>query len=150
MGILSTIGAVLSPLTTLGSTWLKGRNEVSAAKSAAAIVVIQADADVKVAGAVAANKLAETGQTQEYNLDMVAMKQMEKSFTDDLMIALLLAPVVMAFIGYAEEVKAGFLAFESMPDWFQWLVIGVYVVKFGLRGLLSKILDGRLVGIGKK
>ena len=150
MGILSTIGAVLSPLTTLGSTWLKGRNEVSAAKSAAAIVVIQADADVKVAGAVAANKLAETGQTQEYNLDMVAMKQMEKSFTDDLMIALLLAPVVMAFIGYAAEVKAGFEAFESMPDWFQWLVIGVYVVKFGLRGLLSKILDGRLVGIGRK
>ena len=150
MSILSTIGAVFSPLTTLGSTWLKGRNEVSAAKSAAAIVVIQADADVKVAGAVAANKLAETGQTQEYNLDMVAMKQMEKSFTDDLMIALLLAPVVMAFIGYAEEVKAGFKAFESMPDWFQWLVIGVYVVKFGLRGLLSKILDGRLVGIGRK
>ena len=150
MGILSTIGAVFSPLTTLGNTWLKGRNAVSEAKSAAAIVGIQADADVKVAGAVAANKLAETGQTQEYNLDMVAMKQMEKSFTDDLMIALLLAPVIMAFIGYAEEVAAGFKAFESMPDWFQWLVIGVYVVKFGLRGLLSKILDGRLVGIGKK
>ena len=141
MGWLSTL---FSPIATLGGTWLKGKNAVAAAKSEAAIVAIKAEAEVKVAGAVAANKLAETGQTQEYNLDMVAMKQMEKSYTDDLMILLLLAPVLMAFFGYATEVNAGFEAFTAMPDWFQYLVVGVYIVKFGLRGLLSKVLDGRL------
>jgi hypothetical protein len=142
--------AIVNTVGSLGSTYIEGKNAVSKAKSEAAIISIKADADVKVAGAKAADKLAETGQTQEYNLDAKAMDQMEKSLTDDFMIALLLAPVIMAFIGYAEEVDAGFKAFESMPEWFQWLVIGVYVVKFGLRGLLSKILSGRLSGIKLK
>lgn len=141
---------LLSPLTTLGSTYLEGKNAVSKAKSEAAVIGVKADADVKVAGALAANKLAETGQTQEYNLDHIAMQQMDKSIVDDLMIALLLLPVGASFIGYAEEVTAAFESFAAMPDWYQYLVIGVYVVKFGLRGLLTKLVSGKLGNIKLK
>jgi len=140
MGFLS----FLEPIANIGKTYLEGKNQVAQAKSAAAIVGIQADADVKVAGARAANKLADDGQTQDFNLDLVAMQQMDKSLLDEIMIALLLVPIAASFVGYQDEVTAAFESFASMPDWYQYLVIGVYVVKFGMRGLLTKLVSGKL------
>lgn len=134
----------LNPIASLGTTYLEGKNQVAKAKSAAAIVGIQADADVKTAGARAANKLADDGQTQDFNLDLVAMQQMDKSLLDEVMIALLLVPIAASFLGYQAEVTAAFESFAVMPDWYQYLVIGVYVVKFGMRGLLTKLVSGKL------
>ena len=141
MGWLS---GLLSPIASLGNTYLEGKNQVAKAKSAAAIVGIQADADVKTAGARAANKLADDGQTQDFNLDLVAMNQMDKSLLDEVMISLLLVPIAASFLGYQEEVTAAFESFAVMPEWYQYLVIGVYVVKFGMRGLLTKLVSGKL------
>ena len=73
----------LNPIANLGSTYLEGKNQVARAKSAADIISIKAAADVKVAGAKAAHKLADNGQTQDFNLDLVAMQQMDKSFLDE-------------------------------------------------------------------
>ena len=140
----------LNPIASIGKTYLEGKNQVAKAKSAAAIVGIQADADVKTAGARAANKLADDGQTQDFNLDLVAMQQMDKSFLDEVMIALLLVPIAASFLGYQVEVTAAFQSFAVMPDWYQYLVIGVYVVKFGMRGLLTKLVSGKLGGIKLK
>ena len=140
----------LNPIATLGKTYLEGKNEVAKAKSAAAILTLGAEADVKVAGAKAAHKLADDGQTQDFNLDLVAMNQMDKSLLDEIMIALLLVPIAASFIGYHEEVKAAFNSFASMPDWYQYLVIGVYVVKFGMRGLLTKLVSGKFSGMKLK
>jgi hypothetical protein len=147
MGWLS---GLLSPIASLGNTYLEGKNQVAKAKSAAAIVGIQADADVKTAGARAANKLADDGQTQDFNLDLVAMKQMDKSLLDEVMIALLLVPIAASFLGYQEEVTAAFESFAVMPEWYQYLVIGVYVVKFGMRGLLTKLVSGKLGSLRPK
>lgn len=138
----------LNPIANLGSTYLEGKNQIAKAKSAAAIVGLKADAEVKMAGAKAANKLADNGQTQEYNLDLVAMQQMDKSFLDEIMIALLLVPIAAAFLGYQAEVTAAFESFAAMPEWYQYLVLGVYVVKFGMRGLLTKLMSGKLAGVG--
>jgi|TARA_B110000971_G_scaffold215949_1_gene250225 hypothetical protein len=140
----------LNPIASLGKTYLEGKNNVAKAKSAAAIIGIEAEADVKVANAKAAHKLADNGQTQDFNLDLVAMKQMDKSLLDEIMIGLLLIPIAASFVGYQEEVTAAFESFASMPDWYQYLVIGVYVVKFGMRGLLTKLVSGKLSGIKLK
>ena len=140
----------LNPIASIGKTYLEGKNQVAKAKSAAAIVGLQAEADVKTAGARAANKLADDGQTQDFNLDLVAMQQMDKSFLDEVMIALLLVPIAASFLGYQEEVSAAFESFSAMPDWYQYLVLGVYIVKFGMRGLLTKLMSGKLGGIKLK
>jgi len=140
----------LNPIASLGSTYLEGKNQVAKAKSEAAVVSIKAEADVKVAGAKAAHKLADDGQTQEHSLDLVAMQQMDKSYLDEAMIALLLIPIAASFVGYQAEVTAAFDSFASMPDWYQYLVIGVYIVKFGMRGLLTKLMSGKLGGIKLK
>jgi len=140
---MNWLSGLLSPIASIGTTYLEGKNQVAKAKSAAAIIAIEAEADVKVAGAKAAHKLADDGQTQDFNLDLVAMQQMDKSFLDEIMIALLLVPIAASFIGYQAEVTAAFESFAAMPDWYQYLVLGVYVVKFGMRGLLSKLISGQ-------
>ena len=140
---MNWLSGLLSPIASIGTTYLEGKNQVAKAKSAAAIIAIEADADVKVAGAKAAHKLAENGQSQDFNLDLVAMQQMDKSFLDEIMIALLLVPIAASFVGYQAEVTAAFESFASMPEWYQYLVLGVYVVKFGMRGLLSKLISGQ-------
>ena len=140
----------LNPIASLGSTYLEGKNQVAKAKSEAAVVSIKAEADVKVAGAIAAHKLANDGQTQDFNLDLVAMNQMDKSLLDEIMIALLLVPIAASFLGYQAEVTAAFESFSVMTDWYQYLVIGVYVVKFGMRGLLTKLVSGKFSGMKLK
>jgi len=147
MGLLS---GLLGPVADLGKTYLSGKNDIAKAKQAAAIIGLKADADVKVAGVRAANKLADSGQTQEFNLDLIAMEQMEKSYLDEIMIALLLVPIAVSFMGYQAEVTAAFESFSVMPEWYQYLVIGVYVVKFGMRGLLTKLVSGKLGAIKLK
>jgi hypothetical protein len=140
---MNWLSGLLSPIASIGTTYLEGKNQVAKAKSAAAIIAIEADADVKVAGAKAAHKLAENGQSQDFNLDLVAMQQMDKSFLDEIMIALLLVPIAASFVGYQAEVTAAFESFAAMPEWYQYLVLGVYVVKFGMRGLLTKLISGQ-------
>jgi len=147
MGIFSSI---VGPIADLGKTYLSGKNDIAKAKQAATIIGVQAEADVKVAGVRAANKLADSGQTQEFNLDLVAMRQMDKSLLDEIMIALLLVPIAASFLGYQEEITAAFKSFAAMPDWYQYLVIGVYIVKFGMRGLLTKLMSGKLSAVKLK
>ena len=86
--------------------------------------------------------MAESGQTQSYDLDRLAMEQMGKSWKDEVILIIFLAPMVMAFIpgmdGYA---LAGFTVIAKMPEWYQYIIIGMVVVIYGMRGMLEKILD---------
>jgi len=147
---MSWLSGLFGPVAELGKTYLTGKNDIAKAKQAAAIITVKAEADVMVAGAIAAHKMADNGQTQDFNLDYVAMKQMEKSYLDEIMISLLLIPIAASFVGYHEEVTAAFESFAAMPDWYQYLVLGVYIVKFGMRGLLSKLVSGRFGSINIK
>lgn len=135
----------LGPLIDLGGTYLKGKQDEAKAKAEAAIVGIQAEADIKKAKALSATKLAEAGQAQNYDLDKMAMEQMAKSWKDELILVIFLAPMVMAFIpgmdGYA---LAGFEVIAKMPEWYQYIIIGMVVVIYGMRGMLEKLLDKKI------
>jgi hypothetical protein len=137
--------SILGSLVSLGSTFLQGKQDEAKAKAEAAIVGIQADADIKRAKALAATKMAESGQAQNYDLDRLAMEQMGKSWKDEVILIIFLAPMVMAFIpgmdGYA---LAGFTVIAKMPEWYQYIIIGMVVVIYGMRGMLEKILDKKL------
>ena len=136
---------LLGPLLELGGTFLKGKQDEAKAKAEAAIVTIQAKADIEKAKALSATKLAEQGQAQNFDLDRLAMEQMSKSWKDELILVIFLAPMVLAFIpgmdGYA---LAGFEVVAKMPQWYQYIVIGMVVVIYGMRGLLEKLLDKKV------
>ena len=135
---------ILGTLLDLGGTYLKGKQDQAKAKAEANILGIQAEADIKKAKALSATKRAEAGQEQNYDLDRMAMEQMGKSWKDELILIIFLAPMVMAFIpgmdGYA---LAGFAVIAKMPEWYQYIIIGMIVVIYGMRGMLEKLIDKR-------
>jgi hypothetical protein len=69
------------------------------------------------------------------------MENMSKSWKDEVILIVFLAPMIMAFIpGLENYALAGFGVMDKMPEWYQYVIIGMIVVIYGLRGLLEKVL----------
>jgi len=133
---------VITSLLSLGGTWLEGKQKQTEATLEAKLVEIKADSDIKVAKATALTKMAEAGQTQNYDLDRLAMEQMTKSWKDEFILIIFLAPMIMSFIpGMEQYALAGFPVIAQMPEWYRYIIIGMVVVIYGLRGLLEKVLE---------
>lgn len=136
---------LLTPLLSIGKTWLDGKNEQAKAKTEAALVKIQSEADISKAKALSATKMAENGQTQDYDLDRIAMQQMEKSWKDELVLVIFLTPMVMAFIPeFAPFSLRGFEIIEKMPEWYRYIIMGMVIVIYGLRGMAKQLLGKKL------
>ena len=124
--------------------YFMGSQEIRKAKEDGKIAVIQADANQRIAVSNAKIRMAESGQTDDYNLDRIAMTNMNKSYKDEVVLFVFLAPMIAAFFpGYAEYVEKGFSVIAKMPDWYMYLIVGMVVVIYGMRGMLTKVLDGR-------
>lgn len=135
---------VISSILSLGSTWLEGKNKQAQATVEAKLVEIKAEADIKLAKATAITKMAEAGQAQNYDLDRLAMENMSKSWKDELILVIFLAPMLMAFIpSLKDSALAGFGVIALMPEWYRYIIIGMVVVIYGLRGLLEKVLENK-------
>ena len=136
---------LLGSLVEIGGTWLKGKQEETKAKAEAKLVEISAEADIKKAKAIAAINAAESGQQQDFDLDKIAMEQMGKSWKDELVLVIFLAPMVMAFIPGMEKYSlAGFEVIKSMPEWYQYTIIGMIVVIYGMRGMVKQLISSKL------
>ena len=135
---------VIPSLLSLGSTWLDGKNKQAQATVEAKLVEIKAEADIKLAKATAITKMAEAGQAQNYDLDRLAMENMSKSWKDEVILIIFLAPMLMAFIpSLKDSALAGFGVIALMPEWYRYIIIGMVVVIYGLRGLLEKVLENK-------
>ena len=134
------IGNLISPITSLASTWLEGR--VNKAK---------AETDVKVARAKAEAKVYETEATSSMLMEQNLTAQMAGSWKDEFWTIIFGGILVCCFIPYTQEyVKEGFIFLdESCPQWFQtclYIVIGSsFGYRFGKQGLqfLNKKTDGK-------
>jgi hypothetical protein len=121
---------LLTTLVQIGGNWLDNKQKVAQAKTDAEITTIKAQADRQA-----------SAQNQNYDLDRLAMENMSKSWKDEVILAVFLAPMIMAFIpGFELYALAGFGVMAQMPQWYQYTIIGMVVVIYGLRGLLEKVL----------
>ena len=122
---------LLTTLVQIGGNWLDNKQKVAQAKTDAEITTIKAQADRQA-----------SAQNQNYDLDRLAMENMSKSWKDEVILAVFLAPMIMAFIpGMDKFALAGFAVVAMMPQWYQYIIIGMVVVIYGLRGLLEKFLS---------
>ena len=121
---------LLTTLVQIGGNWLDNKQKVAQAKTEAEIVTIKATADRQA-----------SAQEQNYDLDRLAMENMSKSWKDEVILIVFLAPMIMAFIpGLENYALAGFGVMDKLPEWYQYVIIGMIVVIYGLRGLLEKVL----------
>lgn len=137
------ISGIIAGVTTLASNFVKGRTEISKAKVEAKKIKIEADADIRKSDALNRRKLAEQGQLQDHDADMQSMRNMKDSWKDEFLLLIFLTPFIMCFIPkYQAYVDEGFKVLSrSVPDWYVYIVIGMVVVIYGMRGLLTKLLS---------
>lgn len=98
--------------------------------------------ETKKAKANAVLELAKKGQQMDYDLDKIAMQNMAKSWKDELVLIVFLAPMMMAFVPATSQYSlAGFDIIAQMPQWYVAIIIAMVVVIYGLRGLLKAYLQ---------
>ena len=138
-------GSIIGAVTNTVGGYLKGKQEIAGAKLKGKLVEIEAEAETKLAIAKGKIRMAEDGQMQNFNLDLVAMKNMEKSYKDELILIVFMTPMVLAFIPSMDVYALrGFEVIQQMPEWYQYVIIGMVVVIYGMRGMLEKVLASKI------
>ena len=138
-------GSIIGAVTNSVGGYFKGKQELAGAKLKGQLIEIKAESETKLAIAKGKVRMAEEGQMQDFNLDLVAMKNMEKSYKDELILVVFMTPMVLAFIpGMDTYALRGFEVIEKMPEWYQYVLIGMVVVIYGMRGMLEKVLASKI------
>ena len=133
---------MIGGLVTLGSAivsgisgYFKDKNEIKKVQVEADKLLIRAEAESKA-------KRLEREAEIDYDLDRIAMQNMDKSWKDELILLIWLTPVVMSFIpSYQEYVTAGFASLALVPDWYMYILVGMVTVIYGMRGMLKMVLQ---------
>ena len=87
-------------------------------------------------------KRLEREAEMDYDLDRIAMQNMDKSWKDELILLIWLTPVVMSFVPeWQPYVIAGFASLVLVPDWYMYILVGLVTVIYGMRGMLKMVLQ---------
>lgn len=106
-------GGVVEAIKTLGALWLEKKK-------------------ARVEGEIAINKAVAAGQI-DYNV--AAQYASQTSWKDEWLTIWTTSVVTACFIpGLQEYIITGFAALGSLPAWFTYCFIGMYVAVFGLKG----------------
>lgn len=131
LGIIGSLGtAIVGGI----SDYFKGKQEIKKVEIEADKMLIMAEAQAK------ADRLKREAE-MDYDLDKIAMQNMENSWKDELILLIWLVPVVLSFIPeYQYIVAAGFSSLSLVPDWYMYILVGMVVVIYGMRGLLKTVV----------
>ena len=126
------------------SEYFKDKNEIKKVQVEADKLLIMAEAESKA-------KRLEREAEMDYDLDRIAMQNMDKSWKDELILLIWLTPVVMSFVPeWQPYVIAGFASLALVPDWYMYILVGLVTVIYGMRGLLRMFLQLMIDKIGFK
>ena len=142
--MLSIIGSLGSAIVGGISDYFKGKQEIKKVELEADKMLIMAEAQAK------ADRLKREAE-MDYDLDKIAMQNMDKSWKDELILLIWLVPVVMSFIPeYQYIVATGFSSLSLVPDWYMYILIGMVTVIYGMRGMLKMALKIVINRFGNK
>ena len=115
---------LLKPLIGVASNAVSGFIETKKLKQEAKVTKIKADTKLlqdQIAGKVA--------------WEASAVDQMQGSWKDELILICLLAPATLVFFpGMTEHIHKGFIALQSLPDYYKHLLYIACSASFGIKG----------------
>ena len=117
------LNAILGPLGSIASSWLKGRNEK-----------IKANTKVKIAQAEAEAAVMQKKATGEIDWDVAQAKASETSWKDEWLTVVFTLPLILLLFGEEERVNNFFIALGNCPEWYQYLLGTIVAASFGFRG----------------
>ena len=142
---------MIGGLVTLGSAivsgisgYFKDKNEIKKVQVEADKLLIMAEAESKA-------KRLEREAEMDYDLDRIAMQNMDKTWKDEFLLILFSIPIAMCFFPeYRQYVEDGFKTLNIIPEWFMYIYVTMIVVIYGMRGMLKMVLQLMIDKIGFK
>ena len=133
---------MIGGLVTLGSAIVSGISGYFQDKNEIKKVQVEADKLLIMAEAESKAKRLEREAEMDYDLDRIAMQNMDKSWKDEVILLIWLTPVVMSFIPvWQPYVVEGFASLALIPDWYMYILVGLVTVIYGMRGMLKMVLQ---------
>ncbi len=115
---------LIGPLANIVGDTIKGFVETKKAK-----------ADLKLTEIKAQKTLKEQQIAGKVAWEASAVDQMKGSWKDELILICLLAPAVAVFFpGMTDNIHAGFIALQSLPDYYKHLLYIACSASFGIKG----------------
>ena len=115
---------LLKPLLGVAGQAVSGFIETKKAKAENKLVEIKAK-----------TKLKEQQIAGEVSWEASAVDQMKGSWKDELILICLLGPAVLVFFpGMTDHVERGFIALQSLPDYYKHLLYIACSASFGIKG----------------
>ncbi len=94
----------------------------------------KAKAELKVTEVKAATKLKQDQIAGKVKWEASAVDQMKGSWKDELILICLLAPATLVFFpGMTEHIHKGFIALQSLPDYYKHLLYIACSASFGIK-----------------
>ena len=122
-------GFLLKPLLGVAGDAIKGFVNTKKAKATQKITEIKA-----------ITKLREQQIAGEVSWEASAVDQMRGSWKDELILICLLAPAVLVFVpGMVEHMERGFVALQSLPNYYKHLLYIACSASFGIKGVGSAV-----------
>lgn len=127
------IQAFIGPISSLVGTWLNGKVETKAA-----------EVKVKVARAEAEAQIMVSRATSEADWEKIMAQGSQDSWKDEWLTILFSIPLILVFTGDWGRgvVSDGFVALQSMPEWYQYTLGVIVAASFGVRSA-TKFFGGK-------
>ena len=127
------IQAFIGPISSLIGTWLNGKVETKAA-----------EVKVKVARAEAEAQIMVSRATSEADWEKIMAQGSQDSWKDEWLTILFSIPLILVFTGDWGRgvVSDGFVALQSMPEWYQYTLGVIVAASFGVRSA-TKFFGGK-------
>ena len=129
--------AIITGAVGFIKSWQKNKAQANQQKTAYKNTLAILKQKELIALANAKIKQAEQGRADDLSLNMQALKNMRTTLKDEYLLLIITIPFVMAFIPeLANHALQGFKVIDQMPEWIQYLFMGIVIVTFGMRGLM--------------
>jgi len=134
--MLGLITMGLGKLFGMGETWVEAKQERETAKVKGKIALETAKTNSKIT-------VLENDAAMSNNIDLITVKNMKNTWTDEMFKVIMLAPFVFMFVPYTQAyVAEGFRFFnENTPEWYQYIIYGITISELGLRRIFMRLFD---------
>jgi len=118
------IQAFISPIASLAGTWLNGKVETKAAETKVKVAKAEAEAQIMLSRA-----------TSEADWEKIMAQGSQSSWKDEWLTILFSIPLILVFTGEwgRQVVQNGFVALDSMPQWYSYTLGVIVAASFGVR-----------------
>ena len=114
----------LTPIANLAGSWLDAKTSKQAA-----------EAKLKLTEAEAKSKILLSKETSVADWERIMAQGTQNSWKDEYLVGLFSIPLILVFTGEKgrQIVAEGFVALESMPEWYQYTLGVIVAASFGVR-----------------